>query len=103
MYLPVRRSIAAVTSVIGGNKAARGWRIPTCSRSTGTTLTQARGNGALVIGDPTTASSLALGMLSGANGLWRLRQIDRSGVPSVELEPCSSARLSQVVREFVLS
>jgi hypothetical protein len=75
------------------------------ARPQATTLTTPRRNAALlafeVSGPP--GRTVGLGMLEGANGLWRLRPTARKGVAYVEVEPCSGPQLAEFIRSFVSS
>jgi hypothetical protein len=69
------------------------------------TLARPRRNAALlaveVHGPP--GRTVGLGMLEGANGMWRLRPTARQGVAYIEVEPCSGPRLAGLIGSFVAS
>jgi hypothetical protein len=67
------------------------------------TLSQPLRNAALLALDASAPAgqTLALGLLAGANGLWRLRPFVDDEVPMIELEPSSGPALAAAIREFV--
>jgi hypothetical protein len=76
---------------------------PGAASSLAATLTRPRGNAALLALDIGGQSGrmLGVGMLAGYDGLWRLRPLERDGVASVEVKPCSGPQLAEIVRDFV--
>jgi hypothetical protein len=75
----------------------------TGARALAVTLSQPRRNAALMAIEAAAPAgqALALGMLEGANGVWRLRPFVDEDVPMIELEPCGGPALATLVREFV--
>jgi hypothetical protein len=68
------------------------------------TLTRPRRNAALLAFavDAQPGTTLGMGMLEGANGLWRLRPDEaRGGEPYVRAAACAGPALAEIVRAFV--
>jgi len=73
------------------------------ARALAVTLSQPLRNAALLALDASAPAgqTLALGLLAGANGLWRLRPFVDDEVPMIEVEPSSGPALAAAIREFV--
>jgi len=72
---------------------------PTAASTLAETLTSPRSNAAVIAFsiEAPAKSTVAIGALEGANGLWRMR----AAADEVDLEPTTGAALARLIREFV--